>query len=273
MTRPAAAAPLLDRCRDRLVLLRLRRPRRGVARLSELHRDVPASAGGASPSRSRSGCCWPTSCCRACTASSRRSTCRLLHRPRAHERRPARRPGEPRVPRRGRADPRSDESGGMDRGRCRHPRLVVAHRHVDAHPAQLRRGAGQPAVPLRPPAGLRVPAGGRRQPRAAPSRAVLEMPRRLAAPGRLAGRLARGGHVRHGRRSVAVHPAGHAPASTPTPTSSATTSCRRSPRPIRGSRSTCSRTSRPAITRETAAATASAPTATCRSSTSARRRR
>ena len=48
MTRRAARAPLFDRDRDRLVLLRLRRPRRGLAGLPELHRDVPASAGGAS---------------------------------------------------------------------------------------------------------------------------------------------------------------------------------------------------------------------------------
>ena len=160
--------------------------------------------------------------------------------------------------------------GRVDAGRSGDPRLVVAHRHLDAHAPQLPRGAGQPAVPLRPPAGLRVPAGGRRQPRPAPPRAVLEVPRRVAAARRIAGRLARGGHLRHRGRAVAVHAAGHAPDRRRHRHRARPHRRDRDGRRPAGRGRRSSRTSRPAITPATAGATASAPTATCRSSTCAR---
>ena len=145
--------------------------------------------------------------------------------------------------------------------------LVAAHRHIDSSPAQLPRGARQPALPVRPAAGLRVPAGGGRQPGSAPSRAVLEVPGRVVAARRHPRRLARRGHLRHGRRPVAVHPAGHPP------------DRRRHRHRARPHRRDDDRrrpahrgrrrraTSPRATTRATAVATASAPTATSRSST------
>ena len=55
---------------------------------------------------------------------------RLLHRTRAHERRPAGRPGQPRRARRGRPDPRGDARRRVDAGRSGHPRVIVAHHHA-----------------------------------------------------------------------------------------------------------------------------------------------
>ena len=66
----------------------------------------------------------------------------------------------------------------------RRPGQQPAHHHRHAHPPQLRRGAGQPAVPLRPAAGLRLPAGGGRQPGEAAPHPVLALPARLGPPRR-----------------------------------------------------------------------------------------
>ena len=66
--------------------------------------------------------------------------------------------------------------------------------------SQLPRGTGQPAAPVRPPAGLRLPAGGRGQPVPPPPRAVLALPGGLAAPRRVRGGLA-GGRRPSTRRS------------------------------------------------------------------------
>ncbi len=142
--------------------------------------------------------------------------------------------------------------------------LQLAHHHVDRHPSQLRRGTREPALPLRPAAGCRVPAGGGRQSREAPPRALLALPRRVAAARRLPRRLARRRHVRPGRGLLALHAAGHA---------QDRRRHRRRARPHRGPRcarrirpspSRCWRTSRRATTPATAAATRSSPTATCR---------
>ena len=97
-------------------------------------------------------------------------------------------------------------------------------RPLDAAAAQLCPCSGQPAAALRPPAGLRLPAGGGGQSVEPPPRPVLAGPRRLAVARRLCRRLARRRHVRPQRRPVHVHVADHPQDRRRTPTWSATTS-------------------------------------------------
>ena len=186
---------------------------------------------------------------------------RLLHRPGAHERRTARRPGQPRLPRRGGADPRGDGRGRVDAGRPGDAGLVVADRVVDADPAQLWRGPGQPAVPVQPPAGLRVPAGGRRQSRPAPPRAVLEMSGRLASARRhRVDWLAAGTFdTAVGLSLFTLQVTHRIDADTDIERDHIVQTVTSGDARVAGDRS--SRTSRRAITPATAAATASAPTA------------
>ena len=76
---------------------------------------------------------------------------------------------------------------------------------------QLSRGTGEPVAPVRPGAGLRLPAGGRRQPRQAAPRAVLGLPPGLATARWPPRGLARGGHLRPRRRPLPDDPPGDAP--------------------------------------------------------------
>ena len=258
--------------RDRLVLLRLRRPRRGVARLPELHRDVPASGGGASP-----------------VAIAFWVLLAYLVLPRLHRilttiyvpdyfigraRTSDGLLGDPvNLAFLGEAEQihAAMAAAGWTQADAGHARLVVAHRHVDAHAAQLRRGAGQPAVPLRPPAGLRLPAGGRRQPAQRHHVRFWKCPDGWLLPGRLAASTGspRARSTRPSGLSLFTLQVTHKiDADTDIERDHIVRDGDRGRSAGRGRR--CSRTSRPAITRATAAATASAPTAICRSSTSAR---
>ena len=71
------------------------------------------------------------------------------------------------------------------------------------------RGTGQPTAAVRPAAGLRLPAGGGRQPVEAAPRPVLAGSGGLDAPRWLRRGLAGGRHLRPQRRVVPVHPADH----------------------------------------------------------------
>ena len=198
------------------------------------------SAGGASSGSSSSGRCSPTSCCRACTASSptiyvpdyfigrARTSDGLL--------------GDPvnlAVLGDERAAARGDGRGGVDARRRDHAALQLAHHHVDRHPAQLRRGAREPAVPVRPAAGCRVPAGGRRAiPRSGTTCASGAAPTAgccRAAPAWTGSRPARS-TARWASRCSRCRSRTR---STPTPTSSATTSWPRCARRTRPSPSRC----------------------------------
>src|SRR3546814_4754486 len=81
-------------------------------------------------------------------------------------------------------DPRRDAARQLAPCRRAQPLHRLAHRASDAEPPLLRRGAGEPAVPVRAPAGLHVSAGGGGQPRQATPRALLADAGRLAAPRR-----------------------------------------------------------------------------------------
>ena len=135
----------------------------------------------------------------------------LLHRPHAHQRRPARRPRQPRPARQRGPDPRDDGGGRVDEGRRRRHPQQPPHRLVDADPEDVRRGAGEPAAPVRPAAGLRLPAGGGRQPGQTSPRALLADARRLVPARRLLGRLAGRRHLRPQRRAVLHDVPGDAP--------------------------------------------------------------
>ena len=154
--------------------------------------------------------------------------------PRPHQRRTARRPDQPRADRLGGPARRGDVEGGLDARRRDHAEVQLAHHRVDPAAPQLRRGAGEPAVPVRAPAGHRLPAGGAGQSR--PS---------VTTCGSGAARTA-------GCSPAGTRPTGWRPApstersasrcslcrsptrSTRTPTSNATTSSRRSPARGRG---------------------------------------
>ena len=195
---------------------------------------------------------------------------RLLHRPRPHERRAAGRPGQPRPAGHRGPDPRGDGRGGLDAWptTCRSA-SGLAHRRVDAHAAQLRRGAGEPAVPLRPAAGLRLPAGGGRQPR--PSATTCGSggaPTGWLLPGGSAvDWLAAGTFDRSVGLSLFTLQITHKIDADTDVERDHIVATRDRGRPA-GVGRTSSRTSPPATTPATAAATRSPPTATCRSSTS-----
>ena len=135
---------------------------------------------------------------------------RLLHRSCAHERRAARRSREPCARRRRGIRARRDARRRMDARRRRDGRFELAHRDLDDHQTQLRRGAGQPALPLRTRAGLRLSAGGRGKPGETPPRALLAHARGMAPARRPPCGLARRRHLRPRGRVLAVHAAGHA---------------------------------------------------------------
>src|SRR5215218_8943972 len=80
--------------------------------------------------------------------------------PRLHQRRPARRPCEPRARRRGGVAARGLPRRRLDPGRRHRGAIEQAHHHLDDHSPQLRRGTREPALPVRAAAGLRLPAGG-----------------------------------------------------------------------------------------------------------------
>ena len=205
-------APILDRDRGRLVLLRLRRAGGGVAGVSEPDRHVPGRLVGIPFRASRSGCCWRTSCCHVCIASSPRSTCpttssaararvtvcsairstsHCLARPiRSTRRWP--RPGG----RRPTTSPWSRRGGSSASTLTRRsygeapvsPLFLFSRQQDFAYQQEVD---GNPAQ--------------RHHVR------FWQCPDAWLLPGGTSRRLARGGHVRHGRRAVAVHAAGHPP--------------------------------------------------------------
>ena len=88
----------------------------------------------------------------------------LLHWPGPDQRRPAGRPGQHGPSRQRGSGPGRHAAGGLNPGRRGRPGGQPTDHRLDPDAAKLRRGAGQPAVHLCPPAGLCVSAGGRREP-------------------------------------------------------------------------------------------------------------
>ena len=120
--RAAATAPVLVQRAARRVLLRLRRPRRDLARLPAVHRVVRVRLVGHPRVRPLLGAARLPRAAAPAPHPDHHLRARLLHRPRAHERRAPRRSREPRRARRRAAAARGDGRGRVDARRRDHAR-------------------------------------------------------------------------------------------------------------------------------------------------------